>query len=226
MLLEDAPDKIVKFNNYCLHYNLVSTGVYDRLQQIKNPFGSDYRPYIIAGLISFDMGRMMGKGLEEKFDVEKKGFASKLQKKLEAIEPYIKPFVDKTIVDFQLKEDSTNIRNAYDILSKGGKGGLHNQGKDFHVGATKILHFINPNFFPIIDSNAAKTFKWLYGFPYKKSTQPGYSSYMYLRSMVKAKEIISNYGLKKFRTLEPDTPTMRIFDKLTFAYGNGWKSRK
>lgn len=168
------------------------------------------------------MGRMMGKGLEQKFDVHKKGFASKLLEKMDAIKPYINPLVDKTIVDFEVDNDSESIRNGYDILSKGGREGLHNKGNNFHVGATKILHFINPHFFPIIDSNAAKTFRELYNFPYRKSTQPGYSGDRYLRSMMKIKEVILNYGLEKFRTLEPGTPTLRIFDKLTFAYGNGW----
>ena len=222
MLLKDASAKIIRFNNYCLHYNLVSKGIYDKLRQIKTPFGPDYKSYIIAGLISFDIGRMMGKGLEQKFDVNKKGFASKFREKMDTIKPNINPLVNKTIVDFDVNNDSEDIRYGYDILSKEGREGLHNTGKAFHVGATKILHFINPHFFPIIDSNAAKTFREIYNFPYRKSTQPGYSDDLYLRSMKKIKEVILNYGSEKFGTLESGTPILRIFDKLTFAYGNGW----
>ena len=30
-------------------------------------------------------------------------------------------------------------------------------------------------------------------------------------------------GGKEFQSLEPETPMMRIFDKLTFAFGNEWR---
>jgi len=45
---------------------------------------------------------------------------------------------------------------------------------------------------------------------------------MYLKSIVTIKEALSKYGFKEFQLLEPETPMMRIFDKLTFAFGNEW----
>ena len=117
---------------------------------------------------------------------------------------------------------SQAIKNSYAALAEKGVGGLHSGGKEFNVGATKILHFINPYLFPIVDSNAAKTLRSLFGLPYKNTTQPGYSDEMYLKSIIAIKAALSNYGYVEFQSLEPETPVMRIFDKLTFAYGNGW----
>ena len=79
-----------------------------------------------------------------------------------------------------------------------------------------------PELFPIVDSNAAKTLRALFGLPYKNSTQPGYNADLYLKSIVTIKEAVSKYGFKEFQLLEPETPMMRIFDKLTFAFGNEW----
>jgi hypothetical protein len=61
-LLENAADKIKRYNQVCVHYNLVANAVYRELHASKRPFSINYEPYLIAALISFDMGRMMGKG--------------------------------------------------------------------------------------------------------------------------------------------------------------------
>ena len=141
---------------------------------------------------------------------------------MKAIQPDIEPLSTISIANVKIEEVSQSIKKSYLILSKKGKSGLHSGGKHFHVGTTKILHFINPELFPIVDSNAAKTLRALFGLPYKNSTQPGYSADLYLKSIVTIKEAVSKYGFKEFQLLEPETPMMRIFDKLTFAFGNEW----
>ena len=60
MLFAKATEKLSKFNKYCLHYNLVAQAAYEKLKTVDSPFSMEYRPFIIAALISFDMGRMMG----------------------------------------------------------------------------------------------------------------------------------------------------------------------
>jgi len=222
MLFERASEKLKKFNKYGLHYNLVAEAAYERLKHLESPFNNEYRPYITAALISFDMGRMMGRGLEQKYDSGTEGFASKLSDKLSAIRSDIEPLSSCSISDIEIEDASKSIKKSYRLLSINGKSGLHSRCNFFHVGATKILHFINPTLFPIIDSNAAKTLKAFYGMPYRNTTQPGYSADLYIRSMITIKSAVSEFGADRFQALEPETPLLRIFDKLTFAWGNSW----
>ena len=222
MLFTKPSEKLSKFNKYCLHYNLVATAAYEKLNKIDSPFSIEYRPFIIAALISFDMGRMMGRGLVQKYDPKQAGFASKLNLKMKAIQRDIEPLSAVPIANVKIEDVSQSIKKSYATLSEKSVDGLHSGRKAFHVGATKILHFINPELFPIVDSNAAKTLRVLFGLPFKNSTQPGYNADLYLKSVVTIKEALSEYGVEKFQSLEPGTPIMRIFDKLTFAFGNEW----
>jgi len=222
MLLLNASRRLEKFNKYCLHYNLVAQTAYEQLKNGVDPFSKEYRPFIIAALISFDMGRMMGAGVSQKYDSDQGGFAAKLDLKMKAIQSDIEPLCSMSIANVEIEGVSQAIKDSYAALAGKGVGGLHSGGKEFNVGATKILHFINPSLFPIVDSNAAKTLKSLFGLPYKNSTQPGYSADLYVKSIMEIKKVLSNYGFKEFQSLESETPIMRIFDKLTFSFGNEW----
>jgi hypothetical protein len=97
---------------------------------------------------------------------------------------------------------------------------LHEKGKAFPVGATKILHFLNPRLFIIVDSNAAKAFKRAPNLRFKNSTQSGYSGDFYVECMRHAQEDIREYGSENFQALERDVPITRIYDKLTFITGS------
>lgn len=222
MILKNAADKLNRFNQYCLHYNIVADAAYEKLRQVDSPFSIEYRPFIIAALISFDMARMMGKGRRQKYDPSIEGFASKLDRKMKEIQPLLEPFTGLCIDNLEVGNGLPGIKTSYKILASKSPNGLHNEKKYFHVGATKILHFINPEFFPIVDSNSAKTLRKLHDLPYRKSAQPGYSADLYLKVILKIRDIITRYGIDDFRQPEPVAPIMRIFDKLTFAYGNGW----
>ena len=103
-------------------------------------------PYINAGLISFDMARLMGAEARSRCDVNAGGFASKLKHKIEMIKPQIEHLINSTIDAIDLGKEETNIKSAYDILSSPGKDGLNQRGNNssFHVGAKKTLHFISP----------------------------------------------------------------------------------
>lgn len=219
MITQDASDKIRQFNQRGLHYNLVADEVYKKRNSISDPFHPEYLPYIVAGLISFDMERMMGSPAESKYDTNMEGFAHNLSIKLEKIKPCIRHLMKLPIEALDIQFNKENIKTAYHILSAKGKDGLNRTGGGFYVGATKILHFLNPEAFIIIDSNASRAFKRIYSINLRSTTQPGYSSERYIYCMEHAKMDILNFGVKEFRSLEKGIPITRIYDKLTFMTG-------
>ena len=60
MITSNAKEKIKKFNSIGIHYNLVADAVYKKRAYLGSPFNPEYLQYIVAGLIAFDMGRMIG----------------------------------------------------------------------------------------------------------------------------------------------------------------------
>jgi hypothetical protein len=170
-ILRDAADKIKKFDGMGLHYNLVADQIYDK-RRSTDPFDISFLPYIIAGLISFDMGRggMMG---DKPYETEGNSFASRLCSKLQVLRPLLKPLINLDLAQINLEEHRNAIIEVYKTLSD--KGALHmDPRKSFHVGATKILHFLNPRLFIIIDRNAARAFRATHNMPFRNTTQPGY----------------------------------------------------
>jgi len=65
MILNKAAADVVQYNRFGLHYNLVASGIYEARSRLE-PFSDGYLPYIVAGLIVFDMGRTMGQGAAAK----------------------------------------------------------------------------------------------------------------------------------------------------------------
>jgi len=220
-ILEHAAEKIADFNSIGLHYNIVSDAVHGERSRCGNPFGPGYLPYLIAGLISFDMGRFMGKN---PYSLNG-GFASRLFEKLQKIRQLMGPLVNLNLLQVDLRQCGDDIKTFYEILASCDNDSLHsNKEKRFDVGTTKILHFLNPELFIIIDSNAARVFRSYWGIPFRNSTQPGYTAKLYLECMNKARAEIAGYGLKEFQALEPGTPITRIFDKITFILGSEIKN--
>jgi hypothetical protein len=60
LLDEHAADYIAAYNGRCVHYNLIAEGVYRARRRIGDHLSQEYEPFIIAGLLGFDMGRTMG----------------------------------------------------------------------------------------------------------------------------------------------------------------------
>ncbi len=182
-ILKDASVKIARFKSIGLHYNLVANQIYAK-RRGTDPFDESFLPYIIAGLISFDMTR---KGIMGKQPYE--FFAARLRSKLQCLRPLLKPLMNLALTQTNLQERSDNIIKSYNALAAKGEGALHAKGKHFPVGTTKILHFLNPRLFIIIDSNAARAF----GLPFRNG-QPEYSAELYIQCMEKAQEDIRGYG--------------------------------
>ena len=220
MITQNASDKINQFNKRGLHYNLVADAVYQIRNSKSDPFDHDYLPYIIAALIAFDMGRMMGSTATSRYDTESEGFAQHLVQKLSAIKPYIGHLMNLHLHSLSLGAEQENIKIAYSLLSAGGKDGLNQKQGEFHVGATKILHFMNPRLFIIVDSNAARAFKLSHHVQFRNTSQPGYSSDLYIECMEHARRDILDFGVEEFRALDTDVPIARIYDKLTFITGS------
>jgi len=222
LILKNAKKKIEKFNRIGLHYDLVAKAVYEKRQLCADPFSQSFTRYVIAGLISFDIGRMMGTA-ERAYDFKGKGFGSRLKSKLEQIKEMLEPLMNLSLTEIHLQQHRHRIVNAYVILSDNGEDALSgNSKKHFYVGASKILHFLNPALFIIVDRNAAVAFRKCHGIEFKKSTQPGYSAQKYVKCMECAQEDIQKYNRahrQGFETLEQGTPIARIYDKLTFITG-------
>lgn len=217
-ILTDATAKIKRFNDMGLHYNLVAIQIYEkRFAGSTDPFATSFLSYIIAGLISFDMGRMMG---DKPYEIKDDDFASRLNRKLQSVSPLLKPLMNTALTQVNLQEYRTSIFDAYNALSATGNGALHmDSKKSFPVGATKILHFLNPELFIIVDRNAARAFRLAHNVPFRNTTQPGYSAERYIDCMEYARRDILAYGLDAFKALEPGIPITRIYDKLTFVTG-------
>ena len=224
MILTKAREKIDHFNKLGVHYNIVADYVYERRKIMSDLFDIEYLPYLVAALISFDIGRMMGQGAKTKYDILAGGFATILYEKLKIIKSHIRHLIEINLIDVDLQSERSAIEAAYQELSVGGKGSLNQRGGEFHVGATKILHFINPELFLIVDKNASRAFKCYHDINYRNTTQPGYTFEKYINCMSCAKADIIAYGLEKFCSIEPGTPIARIYDKLTFAIGSDWQN--
>lgn len=226
VILADAAQKITRFNEIGLHYNLVANQIYKkRFAESADHFAESFLPYIIAGLISFDMGRggMMG---DKPYELEDDSFALRLRSKLKNLSRPLKPLISAALTQINLQEHCDVIIKSYNSLSAGGEGALHERGLNFHVGTTKILHFLNPRLFIIIDSNAARAFKMAHpSLPFKNTTQPGYSAELYIKCMEHARKDILEYGLESFQALEPRVPITGIYDKLTFITGSRKEAR-
>jgi hypothetical protein len=123
------------------------------------------------------------------------------------------------IIDTDIDLCAQKIKDSYSILSNSGQEGF-DKNRNFHVGATKILHFLNPELFMIIDANIARILRNFGEIPYRNTAQPGYSDKLYIQSLKVVKDMIVRYGEDNFRSLESQSPIMRVFDKIAFAYNN------
>lgn len=218
MLFQNAAASIERYNRLCLHYNLAADAVYRELRRSRAPFTPEYDPYLIAALIAFDMGRMMGSGLPNRYDPDAGGFARRLHQKLGQVQPLLDIIIHRTLFEIDLPQHANAVNQAYTILARGGEERFTERDAEFHVGATKILHFLNPELFLIVDRNAAQALNATCGIPYRSGSQPGYSGDLYVRSLAAVKAQITDYGIERFYALEQGTPAMRIFDKIAFAY--------
>jgi hypothetical protein len=216
MILKKAAADTVQYNRFGLHYNLVASGIYEARSRL-DPFSDEYLPYIVAGLIVFDMGRTMGQGAAAKYDPERNGFAAGLRTSIRKAKDSLTRLVGTSLDEIRLREHAPAIQRAYDTFALAGPPS--EKERDFHVGATKVLHWIAPELFIIVDQNVSRAFRHYHDIPFKNTTQHGYASEKYVRCLKCAQSEIESYGTQKFKSLEPGTPLARLFDKVAFVVG-------
>lgn len=215
--METSIAQIQEYNTLCVHYEIVANSCYRKLAEVRSPLDATYFPYLVAALIAFGMGKQMGRGLRTKYDPLLEGFGLRLHNVLLEKQDELKAISSQTIVSIDLQAQREMLCTIYTALATDGE--LCQKGNNFHVGATKLLHFLYPELFPIIDSNVAATLRKHFDISYKNSTQPGYSHEKYLESMLAIQKYICTYGSENFRMLEAGTPITRIFDKLAYVSG-------
>jgi hypothetical protein len=54
-ILEDAARRVHTYSERCVHYDFIAEGVYAARRRLEDPFSLEYQPYIITGLIGFDI---------------------------------------------------------------------------------------------------------------------------------------------------------------------------
>ncbi len=87
-------------------------------------------------------------------------------------------------------------------------------GKRFVVGATKALHFLNPELFLIVDKNvAAKLHQHTPLLPMSATNYTGFDYALALRVVASA---VRGYGVSRLRYLQAGQPALRIVDKILF----------
>jgi len=218
---------IEKYNMLCLHYNIIADSCYKKRKSMTQALSDEYIKYVIAALIVFDMQRQMSKGLETKYDMNTTGFANALRQSLNLIKNELISLELYSICDIDLDKEKNTIEKIYNQINDDIKAAMtnNNKSKNFDVGVTKILHFLHPDLFPIIDSNAANILKKYFGINYKTGTH-GYSAEKYIKSMKKIQNYINEINCESFKRLEKGTPLTRIFDKITFITNMNEKKKK
>jgi len=171
---------------------------------------------IEEGLRKFEMAR---------FGKMDKKFRDRLKNKLQrqSVREVLKKFRNIQIESQEWQEYKDDVEKLYNALSAGGSDGLSADGKQFDVGATKIMNFLFPELFVIVDKNVTKTLTelGLIGIPRKGGTYDySFDSYWQIMQICyrELEQCVRLYGdiqnLLEFDK-KPTTLT-RIFDKCAF----------
>jgi len=121
-ILADAAEKIAEFNRIGLHYNLVASQIYEkRFAGNTDPLDDSFLPYIVADLIAFDMGRMMG---DKPYEIKVGGFGWRPNRKLQNTSPLLKPLMNISLTQIDSQEYGACIFEVYNALSDKGNGAV------------------------------------------------------------------------------------------------------
>jgi hypothetical protein len=216
MINHRAADYIALYNSTKRgpRYERVAHRVYK--MRMGDPLRPEFEAEVIAGLKGFDMARTM-----------KVGFPFRLSRAMEELRRIGgRMLMDAQISSIEMDTHRELILKAYQCFAP---AGTLDPAKESHVAATKILHWLNPELFIIVDSNVARAFRQRFSIAFRDTTQPGYTPEKYLACLRHTQNQIRAYGPERFRTLERGTPEARIFDKIAFVvgmeekgFGKGW----
>ena len=154
-------------------------------------------------------------------------FGGKLKSKLERndIKEVLKEFRNLRIESQEWQRYRDDVKKLYDTLSAEGSDGLSADGKRFDVGATKIMNFLFPELFVMVDKNVAKTLISLgvIKIPRKGGTYNfSFESYWQImhichEELQERRKLHGNIQSLLELDGKPTTLT-RIFDKCTFIF--------
>jgi hypothetical protein len=210
LILEQVTVRLDEYNRVGRKYNTVADAIYVQRKQV-HPFSAEYGDCIVEGLVGFDMARTMG-------DLAQ--FQLRLRSKLRMIWDILDGVLDLSIEKTGLQSWFDKIEQAYDLLASPGQDGLHrDRSKHFHVGTTKILHWLAPDLFIMMDSHVSRAFQRHYQVGYRNSTQPGYTAAKYLFCLQQAQKEVNAFGCDRLFALELETPKARVFDKVSWIVG-------
>lgn len=230
MILDNAKKKINYFNKIGIHYEAVYHYIIRRRKETKGIFSNGFLNDITAGLISFDMQRMMGN--KQYLSEGEDAWASQLRDILKIYRRHLSRLENFQLQDIDLSKPDLKgaIISIFNHLAKSGTKGLNKRSfhENFPVGASKILHFLIPDLFIIVDSNARRA---LSKFHESLGQKVGGDSYikamryyqveltrwsLHHRDPFFKKLIEADKSWKSFRGLRT-TPIPRIIDKCTFV---------
>jgi len=220
MILENVEQWIRSYDNTPdgRKWNRAATRTYEALRRAPSLASREAITALRYGLDEFEMHRRMylrGSGLGER------EFEDRLRQVLEEmdIDGHAAALSEASLDTADIAGLRNRIMQMYWPLASGGDGGLDAQGGDFHVGATKILHFLFPDFLIMLDKRVAMAFREHHGVAFRRTTQPGWGVGRYIECLEHAQDEIRAYGPSKLRELAPGTPLPRIFDKVAWGIG-------
>lgn len=222
-ILDDVEVRIKKYDkspdaskyNSC-YRSLLRTHQKQSLFTENGKVNSEFLSKIVKTLKCFKMHRQMGDD-----------FSTRLVEKLESkkFSSFYKTFESQKIESGEWKNFKEDIRSVYNEFSDG-KTGLSQGNKRFDVGTTKLLNFIFPKLFVMLDRNVANALSSndLVKIPTKGSTYDFSFKSFWKTMRICNKEINilkeERDSVKNILELgEKPTTLPRIFDKCAFIVG-------
>ena len=211
-ILSNAREKIRYFNKIGIHYEAVYHYVIRRRCVTKKLYDSDFLDDITAGLISFDMQRMMG---SDKYMIEgHNAWAQQLKKAIEPFRKDLNPLRSLKLQSVELSNYKDHIIKIFDGISEKGLNQIEGKTKRrFPVGTSKILHFLIPELFIIVDSNSKQELGRFHRFSHRKMID-GQAYFEAMKCYQKE--------LKQWATDDPKFPRLIGYDNDWRKFGGKW----
>lgn len=196
----DADPNARRYNPAAMRaYRLLATGGMPRNRSAWLALGE--------ALIAFDMGRQ----LERLESPKGRDHLCRLRRALARCAPLLRSLLSARISPPFVRSHITTLIRLFDQLSGSGRVV---PGERFVVGATKALHFLNPELFLIVDKNVAE--KLHQHTPLLPKSATNYRGFDYVVALKIVASATRAYGVARLRNLQAGQPALRIVDKILF----------
>lgn len=215
MILEHVSRRIAEYDRQSpRRYNDAADSVYSARRESR--CGADgHLEAMVEGLEAFGMSRVMG----TKGDRHSQ-WTKRFQQRVEIVIDVLGRLTEASLVTVNLETHRQTISDCYESLSGASKddSSIWRKGDrivNSPVGATKVLHWIVPELFIMVDANVRRAFKHCYPEISGKD-----AAGTYLEQMQAAQREIRELG-EELPLLCDDLPVARVFDKVAFVVGKG-----